>query len=146
MRHQSDTALCDARITPLFAAPARPASDGLCIRQMEASYSMKTFFNVLSMLLISFPASVWLWANGPSSPQPSVSIDLRPYGLQPMSDADYKRGDAELQALGSYEPRMRLIESWDIHIKGVFLSNEVLAVYYTRGGEGISHSAEELAA
>jgi hypothetical protein len=63
-----------------------------------------------------------------------------------MSEADYKRGDAELRALGSYEPRMRLIESWDIDIKAVFVGNEILAVYYTRGGEGISHNVKELAA
>jgi len=50
--------------------------------------------------------------------------------------------DAELRALGSYDQRMQMIESWDVSLKAEFLSDDVLVVYYTGNGNSVPDSKE----
>ncbi len=80
-------------------------------------------------------------AHGSKQPQPYVSIDLQRFGFHPMSDTDFKHGDAELRSLGSYDLRMRMMESWDIGAKAVFLNDHILAVFYTVGKEAAKETA-----
>jgi len=84
---------------------------------------------------LAFVTAHCLWAGSPSRPQPSVSIDLRQFGVRFMSNADYAHGDRELRALRSYDLRIRMIEAWDFGVKAEFISDRVLVVYHTRNSE-----------
>lgn len=84
------------------------------------------------MFLVLVTSPSYLPAQRSKSQEAPLSIDLRHFGFQPISERDFKRGDAELFATKNYDQRMQLMETWDDHTKTAFLSNHILAVYHSR--------------
>lgn len=87
-----------------------------------------------------FLATLMLWtlpfrsSAEPEKPQPTplLSIDIRTLGFIPISDKDWKRLDGEFKK--SYKVgALSQLESDDPHVQVNFISNDILAVSWTRG-------------